>query len=785
MAAPSLSLSRTQLRWLEWLALAALLLGLVAWASLRHQPRVINTFVQDITGWLSAPQPRDDIVIVAIDDASLQSVGRWPWSRAVHAQLIARIAAQQPKALGVDVLFSEPDWQRPQDDAQLAQAIAQAGNVVLPVDWRMANVDIGAELPLPILRSAARQLGHVNVTVDDDGVIRRYFGAQGENTGPWPHFSIAMLCASGQSHPLCQGTQPPEAGEQWEQRSPEIFNFARGDRPYALYAAEDVLANRVPPDAFRSKYVLIGATASGLGDYFASPARPASRHIAGVELIAHALDSQLSDQHVHALSSSANLAVNLGAMVLALMAIALLGPMAGLIAQIATAALLLLLCLALRSFAGLQLAPGAALVGLLVIYPIWSWRRLSAAAQFLQQEMHNLRAALDTTSAPQRNGMLMDDFLERRIKAVETATDTLRQMHGFVRDTLRQIPSPTFVVDPLGMVSLHNAAAGRYLQDLGLPSQGLIAIQSALNGMRIKESGQVLSFANAEQLRELPAECEVLDRREHPWLLLAEAFRAPAPAGWLLMLVDLTELHKAMQQRDQALRFISHDFRSPQASIITLLEMYKEFPGQMSEAELHQKINRLAHQSLEMAESFVQLASAQSQAMQPQLLSIDVLLQEAVDDCWAKASEKKIQLRYLPGALEAAETDMACLGDRSLLQRCFTNLLTNAIKYSPSGTAVEASMADDGDYWLVRVRDHGFGMTQEQLDQLFQPFQRFHQSSQPQISGIGLGLSFVHTVVQRHQGFVTVTSAVNEGSCFSLHLPKASAAPPGLAARAA
>lgn len=780
MAAPSFSLSRTQLRWLEWLLLSALLLGLVAWASLREQPRIVNTFVQDVTGWLSAPEPRDDIAIVAIDDASLQSVGRWPWRRAIHAQLIDRIAAQHPKALGVDVLFSEPDLQHPEDDAQLAQAIVQAGNVVLPVDWRMASVDIGAELPLASLRNAARQLGHVNVTVDDDGVIRRYFGAQGENTGPWPHFSIAMLCASGQSHRLCQGTRPPEPGEQWEQRSPEIFNFAKGDRPYAMYSAEDVLTGRIPEGSFRGKYVLLGATASGLGDYFASPARPSSRHIAGVELIAHALDSQLSGQYVHAASLWGNMAVNLAAIAIALIAIALLGPMAGLIAQIVAAVGLLALCLALRSWAGLQLAPGAALVGLLVIYPIWSWRRLSAAARFLQQEMHNLRAALDTTSAPQRNGMLMDDFLERRIKAVETAADTLRQMHGFVRDTLRQIPSPTFVVDPSGIVSLHNAAAGSYLQRLGLPSQGLIAIQSTLGGLRIKDSGQILSFTNAEQLRELPPECEVLDRQEHAWLLLAEAFRAPAPAGWLLMLVDLTELHKAQQQRDQALRFISHDFRSPQASIITLLEMYQEFPGQMSEAELHQKINRLAQQSLEMAESFVQLASAQSQTMQPQLLNLDVLLQEAVDDCWAKASEKKIQARYVPGAPEAAETDILCFGDRSLLQRCMVNLLTNAIKYSPSGTAVEASIADEGEYWLVQVRDQGFGMTQEQLDQLFLPFHRFHQSSQPQISGIGLGLSFVQTVVLRHQGFVSVTSGVNEGSCFSLHLPKAPGTQPEL-----
>ena len=128
------------------------------------------------------------------------------------------------------------------------------------------------------------------------------------------------------------------------------------------------------------------------------------------------------------------------------------------------------------------------------------------------------------------------------------------------------------------------------------------------------------------------------------------------------MLVDMTELHKAMEQRDQALRFISHDFRSPQASIITLLEMYQEFPGQMTERELHHKIGRLAHQSLEMAESFVQLASAQSQSMQLRPDFLDTLLQEAVDDCWAKATEKRVQVRYVPGALSERSSARARQG---------------------------------------------------------------------------------------------------------------------------
>ncbi len=766
------SLTRTQLRWLEWLVLTSILLACVAWASVQQQPRALNAIMQDLAGWVSAPQARSDIVIVAIDDASLQSVGRWPWRRAVHAQLLHSIAAGQPAAIGIDVLFSEPDLVFPQDDPLLASAIRDAGNVVLPIDWRMAGVDMGAELPIIGLREAAQELGHVNVSVDDDGVIRRYFAAQGENTGPWPHFSIAMLCASGRSHPLCRGVTVPAPGESWVQQQPEIFSFARGATPYPMYSAEAVLAGKLPPSTFQGKYVLLGATASGLGDYFASPARPSSRHIAGVELIAHALDAQLSGLHVAPASPWTNAFVNAGTILLALVAIALLGPMAGLVAQIVLVVAAVLLCFALRAWGGVQLAPAAALIGLLVIYPIWSWRRLSAAAAFLQQEMYSLRSALDSTGAPLRNTVLVDDFLDRRIKAVESATSTLRQMHGFVRDTLRQIPSPTFVVDPHGLISLHNEAADRYMESLPVATQGLIAIQTVLQGLRATATGQMLSFATPEQLQTLPTECEVSDRLGRPWLLLAEAFRAPAPDGWLLMLVDMTELHKAMEQRDQALRFISHDFRSPQASIITLLEMYQEFPGQMTERELHHKIGRLAHQSLEMAESFVQLASAQSQSMQLRPVFLDTLLQEAVDDCWAKATEKRVQVRYVPGALEEAETEITTLGDRSLLHRCLVNLITNAIKYSPAETSVEARVSDEDTHWVLQIQDHGFGMSAEQLERLFQPFQRFHQSSQPQIAGIGLGLTFVHTVVQRHQGFVTVSSEVGQGSCFSIHLLK-------------
>ena len=96
----------------------------------------------------------------------------------------------------------------------------------------------------------------------------------------------------------------------------------------------------------------------------------------------------------------------------------------------------------------------------------------------------------------------------------------------------------------------------------------------------------------------------------------------------LLTLVDLTDMRRALQQRDQAMHFISHDIRAPNASILTLLEMQRAYPGRMADDELLRRIERYAHASLGMAESFVQLASAQAQEYRMAPIDLVALLAE-------------------------------------------------------------------------------------------------------------------------------------------------------------
>ena len=112
-----------------------------------------------------------------------------------------------------------------------------------------------------------------------------------------------------------------------------------------------------------------------------------------------------------------------------------------------------------------------------------------------------------------------------------------------------------------------------------------------------------------------------------------------------------------------------------------------------------------------------------------------------------------------------------CLGDRPLVARALANVLNNAVKYSPAQSTVQCSLCARGPNWIISVRDEGPGIDPPQQDRLFKPFSRLHDQTHPNISGVGLGLALVHTVVKRLGGSLEVESAVGQGVEFRLVLP--------------
>lgn len=370
----------------------------------------------------SATQPSDRVAVVAIDDASIQQLGRWPWPRSLQAELLNRLRAGGAKVIGSTIFYSEPQDNtgagfirdmrafydasslgvvaplpvatpatdpataepatapaatatepatptdnatdvnpEPADtvpsvppqvagdlrelrirmdlaistldmDTQLAAAMREAGNVVLPMFFELGipqgrpdgelppymlnsallNINAGYEAvepiqsvraipPIPVLGEAATGLGHLSIVPDRDGAYRyetlvlKYYDLY------FPSFALTLAAKSLNLRPeditvtLGEGVTLGNLRIDTTPRL-EMYNFfynARNDQPPFLVAPfVDVLVGRIPADAFRDKIVLIGATATGIGDAFPTPV---SANMAPVLALAHTVSAILQE----------------------------------------------------------------------------------------------------------------------------------------------------------------------------------------------------------------------------------------------------------------------------------------------------------------------------------------------------------------------------------------------------------------------------------------------------------------------------------------------------------
>jgi signal transduction histidine kinase len=240
--------------------------------------------------------------------------------------------------------------------------------------------------------------------------------------------------------------------------------------------------------------------------------------------------------------------------------------------------------------------------------------------------------------------------------------------------------------------------------------------------------------------------------------------------GAIVTLVDVSPLRESERRRDEALRFLSHDMRSPQASILTLLEMQREEPDLMPVERLVERIGKYSRRTLNLADDFLRLATAERARSQDfELLELNELMRDAAEEAWSLASAKQISV-----TVGDQEAEAWVMGDRDLLTRTLINLLSNAIKYSPPATCVSLTLVREADKWRLNVTDQGYGIAEADMSRLFQRFSRLKLEGQPEEDGIGLGLVFVKTVVARHHGAIEVSSKTTpgaSGTTFSVTLP--------------
>ncbi|MDE2457233.1 MAG: CHASE2 domain-containing protein, partial [Burkholderiales bacterium] len=277
-------------RWRDEALIAALLALLAAGLALGGWAWRLDALVYDLGLSFSPRTVPQDVVIIAIDDASVAAIGRWPWPRAVHATLLDRLAHSHPRAVLLDLVLSEPDPD-PRQDRLLARAMAEGAPVVLPVAWQaLGGSELSAFEPVEPLRSAVR-LGAAEASVDADGVLRHAFLSAGPAAAPYPNLALALLHAGGEQVApglaVRRADPDPQAG--WRRDGRFLIRYVGPTGSFQRVSYVDVLRGAVPPERFDGRYVLIGMTAQGLGDTLATPMNGRYQAMPGIEAMANIL----------------------------------------------------------------------------------------------------------------------------------------------------------------------------------------------------------------------------------------------------------------------------------------------------------------------------------------------------------------------------------------------------------------------------------------------------------------------------------------------------------------
>ncbi len=218
---------------------------------------------------------------------------------------------------------------------------------------------------------------------------------------------------------------------------------------------------------------------------------------------------------------------------------------------------------------------------------------------------------------------------------------------------------------------------------------------------------------------------------------------------------------------------VTHELRTPLTTISGYLELLgEEFEDEMPDR--HQKMYDATRRNVDrlmgLVNDLLTLSRVESRATDLEQVDVLHLLQDCVADLRATAERRGIDVVLSTGAAGPAEGHHLVLGDEAMLSRAFLNLLSNAVKFSRDDETVDVRVDRGGGEVAVVVSDRGIGIPADDLDSVGVRFFRASNAVSQHVSGTGLGLRIVQTIVSKHGGTMAIESVVDEGTTVTVRL---------------
>ena len=714
----------------------------------------------DTASRLIAHPSSNQVAVVLVDDKT--------WSESGTQDAPVRTGALLQRLDRAASIVLDNPLGRSTDIDTLAATVAHSERVVLPVAGSSANPKVDT-LP-PMLAAAAAGRGQRHVTLGHYGVVTGFVPYLPAAQGGYPHIVLEAIrvAGAGYAHAQSHAHRRSYALSLSPSRTDAVLVMLGKPHDLPHYSLADVLDGKLPAEAFDDRIVFVGEMLGEDAGFQVSSLNMDA--VSRPQLDALMTDAVLSGNMASELPGNIAIPIYL-AIALGMVLICALvrgrwmhaAALGWFVWMFVLPMLLLAMC---HRWFGLGLLPLACVF----IYAHFAWERLRRTQNLLKREVGKLRAIASAVSvvdavaptpmpAGRRNDPLRD--VRRALREIRSLQNTFVSM-------VNQLPHPVFVV--LGQkISVWNAKAAEMLAERAAAGADapLDEVQQLVrvHGHDEESHSVEVRFGGREHML-FHVPYASVDTSLHQRL-------EEQQASSLVCLIDITDIKQSITHDKQALRHIAHDLRSPLSTILSLIQeraegRHHEVPHDRAFLE---DLRRQADYSLRVAKDFLQLSRAeQIQREHFAPVSLPDVAMEAMDQLWPAAESKAIELVGPECDLE----DMLVMGHPDMLIRALVNLIDNAIKYSPAHTAITVRLVDEGEDGLVlHVIDQGIGIAEQDLPHLFDPFFQVGGGKGEVDMGVGLGLPFVKTVIERHGGSITVASQPGQGTDFRMVLPRA------------
>jgi len=258
-------------------------------------------------------------------------------------------------------------------------------------------------------------------------------------------------------------------------------------------------------------------------------------------------------------------------------------------------------------------------------------------------------------------------------------------------------------------------------------------------------------------------------------LINAVPLSAGDKRGWVLSVHDLTERKRLENLKSEFINIAAHELRTPLAAILGFSQVLKESLEEKNyDISLHliQTILKSSNRLKDIIDELIEFADIRYQTESPQATdSFDLIavIQEVVQANLRSAQEKKLTIETTFNS-----KTLQLNGNRNIIKEALRHLIENAIIFNKPQGKIFIRATENGDAATVEIEDTGIGIAQKELDKIFDKFYQVEEHLTRSVGGLGLGLAIAQRGIQLHGGDITVTSKLNEGSCFTITLLKSS-----------